>query len=205
MTATTNATRHELRRMFSDLTDRATRSALSDLLEERGEPADGETIALLRSRYAVEWCYDSVHRTYPGKELASMSGPDIAHEFGIHYSGDMSVIPHDGFFYDVSNWEEYGYADCVEFCCLEERGEDAIVFVSRGTINRPTTDDEMRRVLGHTDVDLEDDEAKNVHFQIDAVKSYRGFDHDDTRRFNLATWREERIWDKVRPWLTQLG
>jgi hypothetical protein len=63
----------------------------------------------------------------------------------------------------------------------------------------------MLRELGHTDVDLEDDEAKNVHFQIDAVKSYRGFDHDDTRRFNLATWREERIWDKVRPWLTQLG
>lgn len=131
------------------------------------------------------------------KSLQTDSPWDIADRLGIDYSGDMSPIPHDGYFYDASHWLECGSAAVVEFCTLE----DAVI-VSIGDIERPSNVEEMKKALRccgwrYSDdiIGIENDHDGEViasdpetisRVEIEAIKSYRGMftDFSETFRFN---------------------
>ncbi|CAB4162724.1 hypothetical protein UFOVP785_97 [uncultured Caudovirales phage] len=135
--------------------------------------------------------------------LESMSAWDVAETFGCHYSGDSNAIEHGGYFYDASDWEEYGYASCVEFWLDPDAKEDTLRILV-GTINKPN---DMSGPFSCCDTP--ESEQDNIHAQIDAVRSYCGIEPDDYQEFNrvckLATWKEWRIWKSVCPLLFNLA
>lgn len=136
------------------------------------------------------------------KELASMSGWDIAKALGCHYSGDSDPIRHGGFFYSILDWEENGYADCIEFWSDDGDGK---LRIYTGTIHR-LEGKELESAFGC--VGLEDGQRGNIHAQIDACKSYAGMEpnYDGVATtFGLENWKEHRIWARVRPLIERLS
>lgn len=65
------------------------------------------------------------------KALCQSSPWDIAKANRLEYSGDGSPIPHGGVWYETSNWEEHGYAECVR---IQE--SEGTLWVESGTINK---------------------------------------------------------------------
>jgi len=148
------------------------------------------------------------------RELADLSGYDIARVLGCHYTGDVSPIPHGGIFYSVRNWSSYGYASCVEIEVIAHSVDEGIVLVTRGTIHR--SDDEPRMLAALDCIGMRDEwdriasdpnNGSIYHLEIEACRAYRGIEPDGIGEwtFPLATWREWRIWRKVRPWIEELG
>lgn len=137
------------------------------------------------------------------EQLASMSSWQIAETFGCHFSGDANPIEHGGFFYDARDWEDYGYASCVEFW---EDPETHALIVQPGTIRKWSNDRERASALQFCGID----EFESIHAQIDACRYYLGIEPDGTeypylKAFNLETWSEKNIWKSVRGWIEQLG
>lgn len=136
------------------------------------------------------------------QELSSLSAWDIANRIGIHYSGDCSPIPHGGFFYDAKDWEQYGYANCIEFWIDPDTTPDTLR-ITIGTIHKP---DDMSGAFECCDVP--EAERSNIHAQIVACRDYNGIEPDEhqeySRAYNLETWSEWRIWKSVYPLLLSL-
>lgn len=141
------------------------------------------------------------------KRIESMAGWDIASHYGCDYSGNINVIPHGGYFYDLRDWERYGYARIVEFMVLDGPDDDEPqLWVECGTVNRLKGKELTSAMdcIGNPDID----DDSRIHVEIDACKSYAGFDRDEcgTRTFKLANWPQEwRIWRQVNGHLINLG
>lgn len=141
------------------------------------------------------------------QRLASMSGWNIADEFGIHYSGDSNPIPHGGFFYNVGNWEKEGYADVVEFW---DDHEHKCQVVQQGTIHKPKTEAEWESVWSSIGCEANDEIRNNIHAQIEAVRCHsgimpKGITYPYLKDFDLETWAEWRIWRSIAGMLKELG
>ncbi len=142
------------------------------------------------------------------QRIADMDAWNIAKEYGCHYSGDCSPIPHGGFFYDARDWEKYGYASIVEFWCDDDSREDTLIVECR-TVNRPDDMESAFRCIG---IEPGNPLRNDVHCQIEAVQSYQGsepledFSGPFVKRFKLADWPHEwRIWRSIDGWIRSLG
>lgn len=138
------------------------------------------------------------------KRLPSLTGWAIAGLYGLHYEGDSNAIDHGGTFYNLSTWDKWGYASCVELYPIEgERGEGSLLMVSSGVIYRPN-DDTLRAALASCDVPNTADTATIV----DAIKSYCGAEPCDQlgHTYTLSNWPNEwRLWKSIHPLLLSLS
>lgn len=131
--------------------------------------------------------------TITNKKLAEMDAWAIAEHFNLGYSGDMNVIEHGGYFYNLRSWEEYGYASCVEFWWDHDR--DAVV-VECGTINKPSDLADCFRTCGW---EIAGDQVICSHdksvvgpltpdIEIECVHGHWGFDRGATQTFPELEW-----------------
>jgi len=97
--------------------------------------------------------------------MVSGSPWEIAKDLGIHYTGDMSPIPHGGMFYNSHNWDRYGYADCVSIYEL-----DGKIFIECGTINKS---DDLTNALACIGQSAD---TADILVQIEACESYDGYE-----------------------------
>jgi hypothetical protein len=139
-------------------------------------------------------------------DLASLAGWDIAVAFGCGYSGDSNPIEHGGFFYDLRDWESYGYAATVEFWSDPEASNDTLI-VQTGTIHKPNRET-LKNAL--TSIGLNPNDTHPLEAEIEATKSWVGIEPEGTefpylKHFVLKDWREDRIWRSIRGWIEQLG
>lgn len=126
------------------------------------------------------------------KALRTRSPWEIASELGIRYSGDMNPVPHGGYFYNVHNWESYGYAEIVRFC--ETEGE---LFLESGTINRPSGKSDAE-ILGNSGWEIDSESGAVVcsydktivadlvtpEILIECIESHYGAECDTLETFN---------------------
>ena len=117
------------------------------------------------------------------KSLREDSPWVIAENLGIRYTGDISSIPHGGYFYSVENWKKYGYADAVEFCDYESR-----TVVSVGTIYRRSMVDALRYCGFETDGTIvwqSGDEPMPLtpEIEIECCQAYAGIESDHSAEF----------------------
>ncbi len=142
------------------------------------------------------------------QHIADLAGWNIAKHYNCGYSGDSDPIQHGGFFYDVRDWEKYGYANCVELW-MDPESED-VLHVQTGTINKPYRPEDMESCWQSMEIDSDDEIRSNINAQIEVVRSSWGIEPDGTKypcvkTFRLAEWAEWRIWRSVAGWLTSLG
>lgn len=117
---------------------------------------------------------------------------DLAKEYGLFYSGDISPIPHGGYWYSLAEWEKWGYAPIVEV--REWRGDDEFL-VSVGSVNRQEGErlDRAMRSVGCTK-----EEESDPHWQIDAIKGYWGADYDQEETFVVSSRRGmNALWEFI--------
>lgn len=146
------------------------------------------------------------------KQLRDGSPWDNAKRLGIAYTGDSSTIPHGGTFYETKNWQQYGYAECLQFC--ESEGT---LWVERGTINRPSdiapclgssgwvVNSEGQVVQEHNG-DLVADEV-TPELEIECVLGHWGMDVDSTDTYieKDYSFPEFKIWQECREYLVNLA
>jgi len=137
------------------------------------------------------------------ERLASLSGWQIAKDLGLGYSGDCNAIDHGGFFYNPTHWDDWGYAEIVQFT-PDGDWEGNRLRVERGTINRP---DDLDAVFAQSGIDPE--ERGNIHAQIEAVRYHNGAEWDDRdsgfRLYNPDLWAEWRLWRSILPMLRSIA
>jgi hypothetical protein len=148
-------------------------------------------------------------------DLRTKSPWAIADRLGIDYSGDMSPIPHDGYFYDSSQWLDCKSAAVVEFCTIEDR-----VIVSIGDIDRPNDVETMKSVLRCCGLKYSDDiigiESEHggdivaatpeaiSRVEIEAIKSYSGMNTDFSAEFPFVDDPREAEFQAMRFAVTHL-
>lgn len=136
-------------------------------------------------------------------DLSSMSGWDVAKHFGCDYTGDANPIDHDGTFYDARDWEQYGYASCVQFTRIAD--DDDALLIECGTIHKPEDMQPCYECCG-----VGDDVEKTTHVQIECALAYYGAEPTEdmsgrlSQRFADGT-DEDEIWNAVTGWLQFLG
>lgn len=136
------------------------------------------------------------------KHLPSLTGWAIAELYGLHYEGDSDPITHGGTFYNLNNWQEYGYAGCVELYPNVD-GTDVMI-VSVGTVHRPD-DTTLARALHSADLPPDTTEPAELAY---AVRCYCGAEPDDEpgRTYDTANWPNEwRLWKSIHPLLLALA
>jgi hypothetical protein len=126
------------------------------------------------------------------KNLTTRHPDRIAKDNRLEYSGGMNFIPHGGTFYETSNWEEHGYAECVR---IQE--SEGTLWVERGTINEPSKTEDLLSALnccGFT-IDNDNDRPGQVRqsgqepieltpqIEIESVLAYSGCEVDETATF----------------------
>lgn len=140
------------------------------------------------------------------QELASLSGWDIAKRLGCHYSGDSDPIQHDGFFYDVRDWENYRHANVVEFW---NDVDNKRLVIQRGTIDSPDGPIhggewmEVWKSFGLSP-------TINIYAQIEACRYAKGIVPDGTAYPDVMTykwneWQDWRIWKSCEHWIRELS
>jgi hypothetical protein len=134
------------------------------------------------------------------RKLFSRPAWTIARAYGCEYSGDLSPVPHGGFFYDSRDWKEHGYANAVRFFLCEDSNR---MIVERCTINKPL---DMVPAFECCDVQMSDRDL--VDAQIEACEGYMGAETDEIKEFapdandNLD---EDKILNSVKGWIRALG
>ena len=121
--------------------------------------------------------------------LRTESPWSIAERLGIDYSGDMSPIPHGGYFYCADRWLSEGVAETVEFDEYENRVQVTLGTINRGDIDDmkkalrccgwryacPTLDDCAVGIVNEHDGSIvADDDATITRVEIEASKAYYG-------------------------------
>lgn len=138
------------------------------------------------------------------EQLSSLDAWQIAERFDCCYQGDVNPIDHGGFFYEVRDWESYGYASIVEFWVDPESDETVI---ECRTVNRP---DDMQSLFDNCGMEFPAPDQLSAHVQIWLVQSANGsepledFSGPYVQRFPEDT-DEDAIWESVRGWIEQLG
>lgn len=124
------------------------------------------------------------------KALCQSSPWDIAEANRLEYSGDCNPIPHGGVWYETSNWEEHGYAECVR---IQE--SEGTLWVESGTINKPSKDEGRLAALNCCGWMLDDEEINHVRqhgehsveltpqIEIESVLAYSGMEVDSSETF----------------------
>lgn len=124
------------------------------------------------------------------KNLTSGSPLAIAKANRLDYYGDGSFVPHGGVFYETSNWEKYGYADCVRVS--EAAGT---LRVESGTINKPSESEDLLSALNCCGFEFDDENSNMVRqsgqapinltpqVEIESVLAYSGCEVDQTETF----------------------
>lgn len=142
--------------------------------------------------------------------FSSFAAWDIAKRIGCGYTGDANPIDHGGTFYDVRDWERYGYASCVRFTRIDDT-----LHVECATVNRPSdlTDcyaccgfarrgDKLVASQGEIDITPEVEiECVLAYWGAEPVEDYSG---RMVQRFAEET-DEDDIWQAVSGWLSSLG
>lgn len=150
------------------------------------------------------------------KMLRDGNPREVASLLGIGYTGDTSAIPHGGAFYELSNWDNYGYAECVR---IQE--SEGTLWLECGTINKPNDIDE---VLSSSGWKLDDSGAVVCEYdnsevssefstamQIECVLSHWGMDVDETKTFqsdngeDYGNFPEFQIWRTAKPLILALA
>jgi hypothetical protein len=119
------------------------------------------------------------------RKLFSRPAWTIARAYGCEYSGDLSPVPHGGFFYDSRDWKEHGYANAVRFFLCEDSNR---MIVERCTINKPL---DMVPAFECCDVQMSDRDL------VDEIKEFAPDAND-----NLD---EDKILNSVKGWIRALG
>lgn len=146
------------------------------------------------------------------KRLRDGNPWDIAEELGIRYTGDMNAIPHDGTFYNTSNWEKYGYASCVRII----QSADNTLWVECGEIHKYDDTDSILRSCGW---ELEGNMIVCPHsgdvvgeltaeLLIEATLGHWGCDAGDSQEFDEnadGEFPEWKIWQYARPHILSLA
>ena len=97
----------------------------------------------------------------------------LAKSLGIRYSGDIN-LEYGGFFYNMENWEENGYADAVRVTDLDSAcGFTGGVLIERVTVLRPDTPEEMKSCLETCGWE---NEKITREMEIEACLSYGKYD-----------------------------
>lgn len=148
------------------------------------------------------------------KALVSRSPWEIAQSLGLGYSGDMSTIPHGGYYYSVADWSEYGYAECVKF--TESEGT---LYLESGTINKPKDIRPAMECCGWSpDSEIPGNWVQNGHsvelspeMAIECAEAYRGMDIEQAHTFksdngkDYGNFPEWQIMRAARPWILGLA
>lgn len=126
------------------------------------------------------------------KNLTTRQPWDIAEANRLEYSGDGSPIPHGGVWYETSNWESYGYAECVR---IQE--SEGTLWVESGTINKPSKSDDMLSALNCCGWKIDNDNDRpgmirqsgsepielTPQIEIESVLAYSGVEVDSSETF----------------------
>lgn len=140
------------------------------------------------------------------RELATLSGWDLAEKIGCQFAGDMNYTDHGGYFYETKNWEKYGYAECVEFECYEGRK-----VVTAATINKCEDMAQCLATIGLTLEDLKSSEPEvRTLVEIEACKATWGAEptEDFTGEYKHSfpdDVKDHRILGKAIGWIESLG
>jgi len=132
-------------------------------------------------------------------EFAALSGWAIAEHFGCQYYGDGSPVPHGGVFYDMRDWQRYGYANVVNI--YKDPEGEPIMTVERGTLNKP---EDMQSAFDCAGTPK--DQYDNPAAQIEAVFAACGVEPDSVNPWSyFPIDDEDRLWEETEQDLKLLG
>lgn len=118
----------------------------------------------------------------PKYRLSRLSGHDIAAKFGLEYCGDISPIPHDGYWYRITpTTKQDGYVDCVRI-----RTSEDITLIDALTVNIPDAT-KLKYALdciGYEEP-LSETDAHYIRVAIEACVAYGYYDIDDSYRITI--------------------
>lgn len=140
------------------------------------------------------------------RELASLSGGDLAERMGCQFAGDNNYTDYGGYFYETHHWQRYGYAECVMFECYEGRK-----VVTAATINKYQDMAQCLATIGLTLEDLKSFEPEvRVLVEIEACKSTWGAEptEDFSGQYKHdfpEDVKDHRILGKAIGWIENLG
>jgi hypothetical protein len=144
-------------------------------------------------------------KTITVADLVERQPWEIAERLGLGYSGDCNPLSHGGYFYSLADWDDHGYAECLDVALV-----DGMVIVEVGSIGLITN---LDQALDH--IGAEGSDRNSPAAQIEACKAYWGSDvHEDfsgrySREFPESLLDEdggeERIWREIIGWLIGLS
>ena len=126
------------------------------------------------------------------KVLESDSPWEIAKDLGIHYTGDVNPFDHDGCFYELSNWKEYGYA-----CVVRVMRYDGRIAWEAGTVNwtSPAHMEDAYRCCGVDADELTADSRANA--EVECLLAYSGMEVDSSKEFDGEV-KERKFWKSAK-------